>query len=64
MQTVGLRLALSLALLLVAGVGSAATADYFPPRGAWERKAPAELGIDAARLNGAIAYAVANENPS
>jgi CubicO group peptidase (beta-lactamase class C family) len=51
-------------LLLVTGAGSAATADYFPPRGAWERKAPAELGVDAARLNAAIAYAIANENPS
>ena len=64
MQTVGLRLALSLALLVVAGGVGSATADYFPPRGVWERKAPAELGIDAARLYGAIAYAVANENPS
>ena len=64
MRNIGLRLALSLALLLAAGVGSAAPADYFPPRGTWERKAPAELGIDAARLRGAIDYAVANENPS
>ena len=43
---------------------SAAAADYFPPRGSWERKTPAELGIDAARLKEAIDYAVANENPS
>ena len=64
MRSVGLRLAISLAVLIAAGIASAAPADYFPPRGTWERKAPAELGIDAARLSGAIDYAVANENPS
>ena len=43
---------------------SVAAADYFPPRGSWDRKTPAELGVDAARLKEAIDYAVANENPS
>jgi hypothetical protein len=43
---------------------SVAAADYFPPRGSWDRKTPAELGIDAATLKEAIDYAVANENPS
>src|SRR5258708_25078613 len=43
---------------------SVAAADYFPPRGSWDRKTPAELGIDAARLKEAIDYAAANENPS
>lgn len=32
-------------------------AKYFPPRGEWQRKAPAELGFDAAKLAQAIAYA-------
>jgi CubicO group peptidase (beta-lactamase class C family) len=64
MRRVGLRLAISLAVLIVVGSASAAAADYFPPRGTWERKAPADLGIDAARLRGAIDDAVANENPS
>ena len=27
---------------------------YFPARGAWERRSPAELGMDAARLQAAI----------
>ena len=33
---------------------SVAAADYFPPRGSWDRKTSAELGIDAARLKEAI----------
>ncbi len=45
-------------------VAAAAAADYFPPRGAWEHRAPAELGFDAAKLQQAIAFSVANENPS
>lgn len=42
---------------------TAAQAAYFPPRGQWARKAPAEAGMDKAALDAAIAYAVANENP-
>ncbi|HEV8258563.1 MAG TPA: serine hydrolase, partial [Casimicrobiaceae bacterium] len=61
MRLAGLRLVVSLAALLA---WSAVAADYFPPRGAWERKAPVELGFDAAKLKEAIDYAVANENPS
>ena len=61
MRLAGLRLVVSLAALLAS---SALAADYFPPRGAWERKAPVELGFDAAKLKDAIDYAVANENPS
>ena len=33
---------------------------YFPPSGKWERKPPAELGLDAAKLREAIEYAQAN----
>lgn len=56
-----LRRLLFVALLLAAGLRGA---DYFPPRGTWEKKPPAELGLDAAKLAQAIAFAVANENPS
>lgn len=38
-----------------------AQAPYFPPAGTWERKAPAEAGMDAAKLDAAIAYAQAHE---
>src|SRR5436853_6738698 len=51
-------------LLSLAFVASALAADYFPPRGNWEKKAPAELGFDAAKLQQAIAFAVAHENPA
>jgi CubicO group peptidase (beta-lactamase class C family) len=39
-------------------------ADYFPPRGAWEHRRPEEIGFDAAKLQQAIAFSVANESPS
>ena len=51
-----------LPLVFLAGAVAFA-ADYFPPRGAWEKKSPAELGFDAAKLAQAIAFAQANENP-
>jgi CubicO group peptidase (beta-lactamase class C family) len=41
-----------------------AAADYFPPRGDWEKRAPAELGFDAAKLQVAVDFALANENPA
>ncbi len=38
-------------------------AGYFPPRvGAWQRKRPEEVGMDAALLEGAIAYAKTQES--
>lgn len=40
----------------------ALSAPYFPPAGAWERKAPTEFGIDEAKLAEAIAYAQAHES--
>src|SRR5215831_19037789 len=61
MRVTGLRLVALLAALLAT---TALAADYFPPRGSWEKKAPVELGFDAAKLKEAIDYAVANENPS
>jgi CubicO group peptidase (beta-lactamase class C family) len=37
---------------------------YFPARGDWQRRAPAEVGMDAAALQRAVDFAVANENPA
>jgi hypothetical protein len=37
---------------------------YFPSRGDWQRRAPAEAGMDAAALQQATDFAVANENPA
>src|SRR6185295_7726487 len=39
-------------------------ADYFPPRGEWAAKPPAELGFDAAKLQLAIDFSIGHENPS
>ena len=54
-----------LAAISAAVVASAAETPpaYFPARGAWERRSPAELGMDAARLQAAIDFAIANQNP-
>lgn len=35
---------------------------YFPPSGSWGEKKPAELGVDAARLQAAVDFAVAQES--
>ncbi|MEI6667122.1 MAG: serine hydrolase [Acidobacteriota bacterium] len=38
-------------------------APYFPDRFTWTRKAAAEVGMDSAKLDEAVTYAIANENP-
>ena len=51
----------ALPLILAAFVTSLAAAPaYFPPAGKWQKKAPAELGMDAAKLQEAIDFAKAN----
>jgi CubicO group peptidase (beta-lactamase class C family) len=40
---------------------SAQTAHYFPPAGAWATKAPAEVGMDAAKIEAAMAFAKTKE---
>ena len=55
-----LRLCLAAALGSLAQLAAAAPA-YFPPPGEWARKAPAELGMNAALLDAAVAYAKAHE---
>ena len=39
-------------------------APYYPPRGEWAARDAAALGFDKAKLDAAVAYAVANENPN
>ena len=53
---------LSWCLLVVALRG--AEAPYYPPPGQWARKAPAEVGMDAARLNDAVEFMKAHETMS
>ncbi len=49
-------------LLAVFSVGVAAqkTALYFPPQGQWQKKSPAEVGMDPAKLQEAIDWALAH----
>ncbi len=35
---------------------------YFPPSGSWERRPPADLGIDPAKLEAAIRFSVEHQN--
>ncbi|GHE71250.1 serine hydrolase domain-containing protein [Roseivirga thermotolerans] len=37
------------------------SAQYFPPRGTWQSKAPHELGLNSAKLSEAVQFAEANE---
>ncbi len=39
----------------------AAQAPYYPPAGSWAKKAPAEVGMDAAKIEAAIKFAEARE---
>lgn len=49
--------------LVAARQQATATRAYFPSRGEWQKQAPAAVGLDKARLDDAIAFAVAHENP-
>jgi hypothetical protein len=61
-----LRLAFGfLATVALAAAASAqTTAPYFPERGDWQSRPPQQSGFDVARLEEAIRFAVANENPA
>ena len=51
-------------LALLAITASVGAAEYVPPPGAgWARHTPEQAGFDAAKLQAAIDFAVANENP-
>lgn len=56
------RLALTF-LLAVAALPAAAQTHHFPPPGDWERRPPMDVGMDPARLDSAVAYAIAHETP-
>ena len=51
------------ALLLAATAQAQRTSAYVPgPGDDWERRAPAQVGMDAALVDSAVAFAVANES--
>ena len=49
------------ATVLAAGQRSS-TRPYFPPQGEWQKKDPAAVGLDKARIEEAIAFVRAHEN--
>ncbi|MHC4092593.1 MAG: serine hydrolase domain-containing protein, partial [Planctomycetota bacterium] len=53
-------------LFVLAAVAPLASAQdaYFPPPGEWETREPAEVGMDAEWLQGAIEFSLAQENPA
>ena len=54
-----------LVLALVVGVATPlAAADYFPPAGDWEHRRPDQLELDSLKMQQAVDYARANENPA
>ena len=56
------KVSLGLAVLVACYVTlGAQPATYYPPAGEWAKRAPADVGMDAARLNAAIAFAQTRE---
>ena len=55
---------LAITVFCSAGKEAAPTASYFPPRGEWRKQDPAVAGFDKAKLDEAIAFALAHENPA
>ena len=60
LKNVSLGLCVSVALYVTANAQPPAQ-HYYPPAGQWARKAPAEVGMDAAKLDAAIAFAKTRE---
>ncbi len=50
--------------LLPAQHKQTSSSHYFPEKGKWDRKSPAELGFDPAKLVAAIQFSIANQNPN
>jgi CubicO group peptidase (beta-lactamase class C family) len=61
-------LGLSVACLIATGLALTAVQSplartYFPSRGEWRKQTPGAVGVDKAKLDEAIALAIAHENP-
>ncbi len=55
-------LALVLAVSALVAAREQSAARYYPPAGAWERRDPAALGLDPAKIDAAVKAALATEN--
>ena len=58
------KLIVAIALCTVVIALPAAQTPYYPPAGQWAHKAPAEAGMDAAKLNDAVDFMKAHETVS
>ncbi len=56
-----LSLCLGVSVAMFVAAAPAAQSTYFPSEGSWVKKAPAEVGMDAAKLEAAMAFAKAHE---
>src|SRR5271166_349134 len=59
-ETSTMKRTLSVVLLVAASLCAQKSATYFPPSGAWQKKAPAEVGLDPAKLQAAVDWALAH----
>jgi len=57
MKTILLLSMVVAVLAALVALHSQTAAKYFPPPGQWQKKAPAEVGMDAAKLQQAVEYA-------
>ena len=55
---------LAAVIVLALSTELAATEPYFPPAGSWQHVEPQSLGVDAVKLQQAVDYAIASENPA
>ncbi|HKC57891.1 MAG TPA: serine hydrolase, partial [Vicinamibacterales bacterium] len=58
------RFALALIAVAVASGAAAQTAPYYPGRFDWQKHTPQQEGFDAAKLDEAIKFAIASDNPA
>ena len=57
-----LLIGLLISQLSLAQKKSTPPAIYFPPKGTWEQRNPAAMGMDETKLKDAIAFAISHEN--
>ena len=55
------RALIGFALFLAGVAGTLAQTSYYPPAGEWAHKSPADVGMDAAKLNDAVEFMKSHE---
>jgi CubicO group peptidase (beta-lactamase class C family) len=54
----------SVVFALILSVNVVAAEHYFPPAGQWQQATPQSLGVNSEKLQQAVDYAIASENPA